>query len=52
MKKLSDMYRAGLDESVVGTPVNSLRRHAMTVSIVLMIVSFLIWAGISEIDQH
>lgn len=52
MKKLTDMYRVGLDESAVGEPVNSLRRHAMTAFIVLMIVSFLIWAAMSEIDQH
>ncbi len=52
MKKLTDMYRAGLDESAMGTPVNSLRRHVMTVSIVLMIATFMIWAAVSEIDQH
>lgn len=52
MKKLTDIYRVGLDEAAVGEPVNSLRRHAMIVFIVLMIVSFLIWAGLSEIDQH
>jgi len=48
----SRLYDAGLDESAMAPSVNSFRRHAVTLSIVLLIISFLLWAGISEIDQH
>lgn len=52
MKQLLTKYQTRIDESVMGGAVNSLRRHVVTMSVVLLIVSFLIWAAMSEIDQH
>jgi adhesin transport system membrane fusion protein len=47
-----NVYSSGLDESAVCAPVNSFRRHLALLSTVLLIVSALLWAGFSGIDQH
>ncbi|MGQ7844893.1 HlyD family type I secretion periplasmic adaptor subunit [Granulosicoccus sp. 3-233] len=52
MSGFDELYTARLDESATGTPVNSLRRHVTILLVVLMLLSFLAWAGLSRIDQH
>lgn len=53
MSKLFErLYSHRLNESALASPVNSLRRHITTLCVVLMIIAFLIWASVSEIDQH
>ena len=52
MSGFNELYTSRLDESATGTPVNSLRRHITILLIVLMLLSFLAWAGLSQIDQH
>lgn len=52
MKRLSKTYHAGLNESTLASSVNSLRRHITILIIISLIVSFLLWAWLSEIDQH
>ena len=46
------LYSSGLNESAICAPVNSFRRHVALLSTVMLIVSALLWAGFSEIDQH
>lgn len=46
------IYSSGLDESAICAPVNSLRRHVALLSTVMLIITTLLWAGFSEIDQH
>ena len=52
INQLRRLYQSDLQQSAITPPVNSLRRHIVLVSIVLMILTFLLWAGVSEIDQH
>ncbi len=52
MSGYKELYSSRLDESATGTSVNSLRRHLTILLIVLMLLSFLAWAGLSQIDQH
>jgi len=47
-----NIYIAGLDESAICAPVNSLRRHAVLISVASLMLTSLVWAGFSEIDQH
>ena len=47
-----ERYAAGLDDLGDAKPVNSLRRHLTLLCVVTMIVSFFIWAAVSEVDQH
>lgn len=52
MSTSRSVYSPGLNESAICAPVNSLRRHFALLSTALLIVSTLLWAGFSEIDQH
>ena len=46
------IYTSGLSESAICAPVNSFRRHATILSVVLLLLSATVWASVSEIDQH
>jgi len=46
------IYTSGLNESAICAPVNSFRRHATILSVVLLLLSATVWASVSEIDQH
>lgn len=52
MSGFKQLYQSRLDESATGTPVNSVRRHATIAVVVLLLLSFFAWAGLSQIDQH
>ncbi|MFK7856810.1 MAG: HlyD family type I secretion periplasmic adaptor subunit [Granulosicoccus sp.] len=50
--RLSRLYQSRLDDSLISSSVNSPRRHLTVLCVVMLIISFLLWAGFSEIDQH
>lgn len=45
-------YTTGVDETVIGQSVNSIRRHATIAFVISLIIVFVFWAALSEIDQH
>ncbi|MFK8077107.1 MAG: HlyD family type I secretion periplasmic adaptor subunit [Granulosicoccus sp.] len=51
-EETKSIYSSGLNESVICAPVNSFRRHATVLSVVLLMLSATVWASVSEIDQH
>ncbi len=46
------IYTSGLNESAICAPVNSFRRHFALLSVILLMLSAMVWATFSEIDQH